>query len=72
MLFRSRFGKSADGVVIDSAKKFAETLLEKEKVAVIPCESFGVPDYIRLSYAISPRDIERGVKRLVRFADGLK
>ena len=69
---KSRFGKSADGVVIDSAKKFAETLLEKEKVAVIPCESFGAPDYIRLSYAISPRDIERGVKRLVRFADGLK
>lgn len=68
----SLFGKSADGVVIDSAKKFAETLLEKEKVAVIPCESFGAPDYIRLSYAISPRDIERGVKRLVRFADGLK
>ena len=66
------FGRHAGDTVIDSAMKFAEVLLDKEKVAVIPCESFGAPDYIRLSYAVSPKDIERGVERIVRFADGLK
>lgn len=69
---KSCFGKKAGCEVVDSAKRFAALLLEAEKVAVIPCESFGAPDYIRLSYAISPKDIERGVERIVKFADGLK
>ncbi|MDE7463432.1 MAG: pyridoxal phosphate-dependent aminotransferase, partial [Clostridiales bacterium] len=44
-------GKSFDGHVIKSAYDLASTLLENAQVAVIPCENFGAPDYIRLSYA---------------------
>ena len=57
-------GKSFDGQVIRSAYDLASSLLEHAQVAVIPCESFGAPDYIRLSYAASEKDIERGLNSI--------
>lgn len=66
------FGKSIGGKKIVGALSFAEALLEKEKVAVIPCESFGAQEYIRLSYAISRADVEKGVERIIRFAESLE
>jgi aspartate aminotransferase len=68
----SIFGKSIDGKVIDSALKAAELMLEYARIAVIPCESFGAPDYIRLSYAISKEDIQKGLKRLEEFLNVLR
>lgn len=68
----SIFGKSIDGKVIDSALKAAELMLEYARIAVIPCESFGAPDYIRLSYAISKEDIQKGLKRLEEFLNTLR
>lgn len=65
-------GKSFDGHVIKSAYDLASTLLENAQVAVIPCESFGAPDYIRLSYAASEKDIERGLAKLADFISQLK
>ena len=70
MLFRSikKFiGKSLDGQRIRSAFDFASVLLDQERVAVIPCESFGAPDYVRLSYAASEIDIERGLDAIKLF-----
>ncbi len=46
---------------------FAEDLLEKEKVAVVPGTPFGKPYCIRLSYALSEKDIEKGLKRIMEF-----
>lgn len=65
-------GKSYNGKVIDSAHTLALTLLEEKNVAVIPCESFGAPGYIRLSYAISEEDIVKGTDRLAEFIAELK
>ncbi len=65
-------GKSYKGKVIDSAHTLALTLLEEKNVAVIPCESFGAPGYIRLSYAISDEDIVKGTDRLAEFIAELK
>lgn len=61
------FGKSIEGQRIKTAFDFASVLLEQERVAVIPCESFGAPDYVRLSYAASEIDIERGLNSIGSF-----
>ncbi|MCH5163146.1 MAG: pyridoxal phosphate-dependent aminotransferase [Clostridiales bacterium] len=65
-------GKSYDGHVIKTAYDLASVLLENAQVAVIPCESFGAPDYIRLSYAASEKDIERGLAKIADFISQLK
>ncbi len=65
-------GKYHEGVKIRSAYDLASVLLEHAQVAVIPCESFGAPDYIRLSYAASEKDIERGLASLAAFLGQLK
>ncbi len=66
------FGKRYDGMRIRSAFDFASALLEHALVAVVPCESFGAPDYVRLSYAASEIDIERGINALSTFISQLK
>ncbi len=58
------YGKKHDEVEINSAADFASVLLEKKFVAVIPCADFGMPDYIRLSYATSMELIEKGMDRI--------
>jgi aspartate aminotransferase len=48
--------------------EFCAKLLEQEKVAAVPGIAFGADDYIRLSYATSMGNIEKGLDRLERFA----
>ncbi|MFC1497883.1 pyridoxal phosphate-dependent aminotransferase [Verrucomicrobiota bacterium] len=55
---------------VDSVS-FAERLLEKEKVAVVPGAAFGVDGNVRLSYACSMENIKEGVDRLERFVGAL-
>lgn len=45
--------------------ELAEALLEESGIAVVPGESFGSPGHIRLSYALSDEDLERGVARML-------
>jgi aspartate aminotransferase len=47
---------------------FCAKLLEQEKVAAVPGIAFGADDYIRISYATSLANIEKGLDRLDRFA----
>jgi aspartate aminotransferase len=51
--------------------RFAELLLEKEKMAVVPGLPFGADENIRLSYACSMANIEEGMIRLERFVKSL-
>lgn len=46
----------------------AAALLAEAKVAVVPGGVFGAPGHIRLSYATSRDEIERGVARIAAFA----
>ena len=48
-----------------SSERLAEGLLEEAGVAVVPGDSFGATGFIRLSYALSDTDLERGVSRMV-------
>jgi aspartate aminotransferase len=52
---------------IRSSLHFAEKLLTEEFVAVVPGEAFGTNDHIRISYAASMHDLERGLDRLAKF-----
>jgi aspartate aminotransferase len=51
---------------------FCARLLEQEKVAAVPGIAFGADDYIRLSYATSMANIEKGLTRLDKFVRELK
>jgi aspartate aminotransferase len=46
---------------------FAENLLQKSQVAVVPGEAFGTDQHIRISYAASMNELERGLDRLHHF-----
>ena len=41
---------------------------ESEKVAAVPGIAFGADEYLRISYATSLANIEKGLERLDRFA----
>ena len=47
--------------------EFCARLLEQEKVAAVPGIAFGADDYIRLSYATSLANIEKGLERMDKF-----
>lgn len=66
------YGKKYNETVITSAADFARLLLEEEKVALVPCEDFGAPDCIRLSYAINEEAIHKGIERIKKFVAALQ
>jgi aspartate aminotransferase len=51
--------------------EFCAKLLEAEKVAAVPGIAFGADDYLRISYATSLANIEKGLDRLERFCQNL-
>jgi len=54
------------------SEDFCNQLLERKKLAAIPCWSFGAEGTIRLSYACSEKNIEDAVNRLTEFCKELK
>jgi len=46
---------------------FAERLLAESHVAVVPGEAFGTDRHVRISYATSMTELERGLERIHRF-----
>jgi aspartate aminotransferase len=57
------FGRSG----ISSAADIAGRLLREAHVVVVPGEGFGTREHIRISYATSRTELDRGVERLRRF-----
>ena len=60
--------KEYNGAKIGDTQNLAGILLEEYCVAVVPCADFGFPKHIRLSYAISMEQIEKGMDRIEEFA----
>ena len=52
-------------------QQFAEKLLAEAHVAVVPGEAFGTEHHVRISYATSMENLERGLDRMHRFIDAL-
>lgn len=57
-------GKKAKGKKIQSACDLAEFLLEEAQVALVPGEDFGSSENIRLTYATSLEEVEKGCERI--------
>ncbi len=55
------------GNKIKNSFDFADSLLEKANVAVVPGGAFGAEGYIRISYAASMEKIEEGLNRIEKF-----
>jgi aspartate aminotransferase len=55
---------------ITSALQFSERLLSEAHVAVVPGEAFGTSEHVRISYATSMTELERGLDRIARFISG--
>ena len=64
-------GKSAGDVPITDSMSFCNALLDQVQVAAVPGEAFGHDDHIRLSYATSLENIEKGLDRISKFAKSL-
>ena len=48
----------------ESSSDFAAGLLQKTGVAVVPGEAFGMPGYLRISYAVPQQTLIEGFKRI--------
>lgn len=66
------YGKKFNGEEINDSLTFSKVLLENKDTAVIPGIGFGLDQYIRLSYAISIENIEKGLNRIEKFLSELK
>ena len=61
------FGKRGINCSLD----FAEQLLKEGHVAAVPGEAFGTSEHIRISYAASMNDLERGFDRIQKLVEEL-
>ena len=52
--------------------EFCAQLLQKHNVAAVPGIAFGADDFIRISYATSLENIQKGLDRIEAFAGELK
>jgi len=57
---------------VKTAMDFASELLAKSYVAVVPGEAFGTNEHVRISYATSMQELERGLDRIEQFIDTLR
>ncbi len=61
------FGRSG----VNSASELAGKLLREAHVATVPGEGFGTNRHIRVSYATSKAELDRGLERMRKFLGGL-
>jgi aspartate aminotransferase len=60
----SYYGRSFEGKIIGTSAEMAAYLLDEANVALVPGGDFGHDDHIRISYATSMEQIEKGVERI--------
>ncbi|HSB72752.1 MAG TPA: pyridoxal phosphate-dependent aminotransferase [Candidatus Methylomirabilis sp.] len=58
------YGKHYAGTIIRNSSDFSAYLLEQARIAVVPGVEFGSDDHIRISYATSLENIQKGMDRM--------
>ena len=58
------FGRKWDDKTIESAMDFSLYLLQEAKVALVAGEGFGAPNNVRISYATSMENLEKGLDQI--------
>lgn len=56
---------------VRTSADLAQALLDDERVAITPGEAFDAPGFIRLSYATSLGELQRGTDRIIRYVRSL-
>lgn len=70
--FSSYYEKEFNNVLIRNSYGLAYYLLKEAKVAIVPGDAFGTDDYIRISYATSMENLEKGMDRIIESLSRLK
>ncbi len=60
----AHFGRSLGGVEVTDSMTFARAALEAESVALVPGKAFGEDRCVRLSFATSIEQIDKGIDRI--------
>jgi len=68
----AHYGKKYDGTSVDNSLDMTNFLLEEANVAVVPGGAFGAEEHVRISYATSMRELERGLERMERALEKLQ
>jgi aspartate aminotransferase len=66
------YGKSIQGKTMNNSSDLATYLLEEAKVALVSGDAFGADPYIRLSYATSMENIQKGLNRIEKAVRDLR
>jgi len=69
---KSFYDKEFGGARIRNSYGMAYYLLKEARVAIVPGDSFGADDYIRLSYATSMDNLEKSLDRIIEALGKLK
>lgn len=56
---------------VKTPAEFARKLLHESHVATVPGEGFGTNEHVRISYATSEMELDRGIERLRKFVSSL-
>ena len=64
-------GRTAGDAKLTDAVSFATALLEQQHVAVVPGNDSGFDTHVRLSFATSMEQIDKGIDRLAAFVESL-
>jgi hypothetical protein len=70
--FSSTFEKEYNNMTIRNSYGLAYFLLKEAKVAIVPGDAFGMDDCIRISYATSMENLEKGLDRIIDAISKLK
>ncbi|NNF77255.1 MAG: aminotransferase class I/II-fold pyridoxal phosphate-dependent enzyme, partial [Rhizobiales bacterium] len=60
----AHLGKTAGNHRVETVEDLCMWLLEEHDVATVPGGAFGDPDCLRMSFACSEEDIEKGIGRM--------
>lgn len=58
------YGAQVDGKVLDNSTDMCEYLLKHHGVAIVPGGAFGMDEHVRLSFATSMENLEKGLDRI--------
>ena len=61
------FGKAIEGKTVSDGVSFSAALLESNHVAVVPGNDSGFASHVRLSFATSLPQIDKGIDRIAEF-----
>lgn len=61
---KAYLGKKVQGKILKTSEDFSEYFLNVHKVAMVPGTGFGEKNWIRLSYACSMTELEKGLARI--------